>query len=829
MPAAAGENGVDGLTQAMPDTTAATVEGIALDLAPSTTPYRHHDSLSVRVERLPVGARLSKGRNNGDRSWSLAIDELDDLLYLPPDGMAEPHTLTVKIISVDSDGATTLEQFDVPISPDGAAIPDSTAAEKTDTAAAADVTLLRAQLAEQIEELTSLREEAIDAATAHAAETAALRESHHMALEAQAAENETRLSETLEKRLGEAQASWEAEQQSYVAAAVKEAVEKAEAETLARLEQTNDARLSQELGRRLADARVAMENEQEARIAAAVQDAAQRAEAAAKIQAGQANEAKFTETLEQRLAEAQASWDAEQQGRISAAVEDALQRSEAETLARLEQTNEARLSQELGRRLAAARASLETEQEGRVALAVREAVKKAEADTVARLEQANDAHISKEIERRLGEARATMDTARQDGIAAAVQEAVQKAEAETQALRDQVAGAEARHAQEVERRLGEAHATWEAEQQDRTAAAVQDAVRRTEADAAIRLEQAQQELRVASARDLADMSTRYTQAETALEELRRQSTPSQEAEADRLAEREELAAAQTAIQERDAELIGLRQETENLSAELARRTAEAEAAVQAAASPSYREAELEFRLNEVLAETDAALAEQRSAWDREREELLAQSEEKAVHRVNEAFEQWQQETQDALARARQEWLDGEATRLAVAEAQWREKVGIQKSRGALKRVAARQRRFRFPRRLLRYGIIAAGLGAAIMLYPRIEPMVVDQWWPQINSYKSEIEPTIRKTGADIESWVSNLTAAPEPRAAIRVAVANVRARPSRTAPLVTTLPRNTEITLLERQGDWVLARMGGKTGKQGWLHNSLIKDIAAGR
>ena len=37
--------------------------------------------LAVRIERMPQLARLSTGRNNGDNSWSLTLDQLEDLTY----------------------------------------------------------------------------------------------------------------------------------------------------------------------------------------------------------------------------------------------------------------------------------------------------------------------------------------------------------------------------------------------------------------------------------------------------------------------------------------------------------------------------------------------------------------------------------------------------------------------------------------------------------------------------------------------------------------------------------------------------------------------------
>ena len=97
---------------------------IALDLVPLIAPYRKHGRLSLRVERLPHRARLSRGHNNGDRSWSLMSDELDGLTYLPPGGGApDACTLSIRIISLDGGDGATLALLDYPVVADGLAPP----------------------------------------------------------------------------------------------------------------------------------------------------------------------------------------------------------------------------------------------------------------------------------------------------------------------------------------------------------------------------------------------------------------------------------------------------------------------------------------------------------------------------------------------------------------------------------------------------------------------------------------------------------------------------------------------------------------------------------
>lgn len=91
--------------------------GIPLDLVPLVSPYKGKGRLTLRIERMPRAARLSAGRNNGDNSWSLTLDELEGLEYLLPEGSHPAHTLALRVISRDDVGASTLVVFDLPISP----------------------------------------------------------------------------------------------------------------------------------------------------------------------------------------------------------------------------------------------------------------------------------------------------------------------------------------------------------------------------------------------------------------------------------------------------------------------------------------------------------------------------------------------------------------------------------------------------------------------------------------------------------------------------------------------------------------------------------------
>ena len=78
--------------------------------------------LSIKIERVPEGALLSAGKNNWDGNWSLTPIHLTDLTFTAPPGGPDEYTLTVRVLSIDSDGygvATTVALFDLTIPASG--------------------------------------------------------------------------------------------------------------------------------------------------------------------------------------------------------------------------------------------------------------------------------------------------------------------------------------------------------------------------------------------------------------------------------------------------------------------------------------------------------------------------------------------------------------------------------------------------------------------------------------------------------------------------------------------------------------------------------------
>ncbi len=72
--------------------------------------------LKIIVEGMPLGGTLSAGTNNWDNTWSLTVNELNDLYFFPAEGDDRDHTLSIRVLRFDSDGydvATTAAMIEV--------------------------------------------------------------------------------------------------------------------------------------------------------------------------------------------------------------------------------------------------------------------------------------------------------------------------------------------------------------------------------------------------------------------------------------------------------------------------------------------------------------------------------------------------------------------------------------------------------------------------------------------------------------------------------------------------------------------------------------------
>ena len=227
----------DGLAKSSSTGRAAAVaaRAIPLTLAPLLQPYRKEGRLSLRIEHMQQLARLSRGRNNGDGSWSLASDELDELEYLSPEGAVDVQSLSIRIIGLDQDG-TTLAILEVPIFAGGNE-PSVPQIGGVATTSAAQVALIQSQrdelnslkivLAEREAELSNIRRSGEQAEPELwreklASELLEARESWKHELEQRLSEAAAQAATNLEQ----AQARWQAEQSTLVATAEKRAEER---------------------------------------------------------------------------------------------------------------------------------------------------------------------------------------------------------------------------------------------------------------------------------------------------------------------------------------------------------------------------------------------------------------------------------------------------------------------------------------------------------------------------------------------------------------------------------------------------------------------------
>ena len=243
--------------------------------------------------------------------------------------------------------------------------------------------------------------------------------------------------------------------------------------------------------------------------------------------------------------------------------------------------------------------------------------------------------------------------------------------------------------------------------------------------------------------------------------------------------------------------------------------AEARAQAEAARDPG---ADVERRrLCDELAAMQATLA------DRQAEMAQSRS------ATEQARECWMAEAQATLQKAKEAWIVEEAQRLLAARAEWQKEARVANTKSSFTKVIRRQRRADVLRRFIRGGALAASLVVAVVFYPRVEPMIVESWWPKIGQlFATEIEPFLGKIRAPSGSRLPEPVQVAEQHAVVGVSQAKVRAGPSTETAVLTTLPRDREVTPIERRGYWVLVRIGGEDGKhkqEGWVYGSFLKDV----
>ena len=340
--------------------------GIPLVLAPLLSPYRRHGQLSVRIERLPNGARLSKGRNNGDRTWSLQPDDLDGVLYQPPDGLDEAHTLAVRILSLDGDHGATLAVLDLPVSPNDA--------EPAVPLAAATPVAPGGGEVHGDSELRRLRDQLTELTARLAVREAELAEARQKLEQAQSPATK----QAVEGELAAARATWEAELKERLATS-RDTWQAEQGGRFAELEKRADEQIQ----------RAQQRWQQDAKAALAQTEATWKAGEAARLAAA---EARWREEATRALADAEARVKRAETALVKA--EEAWKANEAARFAAYEARwrEESRRSlAELQARLQQAEAALAQAARAAPSLAPREDAERALADARLRAERAEAA------------------------------------------------------------------------------------------------------------------------------------------------------------------------------------------------------------------------------------------------------------------------------------------------------------------------------------------------------------------------------------------------------------------------------------------------------
>ena len=581
---------------------AAELRALAFDLGPAVAPYKKKGRLSIRVERLPHQARLSQGRNNGDRSFSLTLDELEDLEYLFPESLESAHSLAVRIISLDDGDGSTLAVLDIPVSPADNRIglqPEKAprnGASIIDLADSAELLHLRDELAKARATLQSLE-------TRHREERKAAQKLADAALAqdraARQAEEDDRfaaLEQRVEKRLLDARAAWEQEAQSeqdaVLAAAeaewkVEEAARIRDAEAKWRAEAAHalEAAAKAAKSAHAKDAQAALiplqqqlavAQEQLAARDAALKDAlAAKAGAdadAARVKAALQEAEQASAELENKIAQ-QHSANRAAGKEAKQAVEAALAKAEAETRAVKDETaaEVRRLQAELA---AAQKAIVEAQAEGKRA-------------SEAALGKAEAAWKSAEATRLSAAEAAWRETAARDATAAkaaidaekkTAAIAVQHLQAELDAAQKASAEAVVRWQAQSAAELADAKAAWQRESDAKYDAALagwKADVKKAEAawreEAGAQLAAAKEEWQAESDRRLADVQGHAARAEAAIAKIRDDAQKARgqgDAEMRRL--REDLAKTQALLSVRDAELADAVARVDDAEAALAR-------------------------------------------------------------------------------------------------------------------------------------------------------------------------------------------------------------------------------------------------------------------
>lgn len=774
------------------------LRAIPLALKPLLEPYKGQEKVTLRVERLPQRARLSAGQNNGDQSFSLAPDDLDDLVYLLPSDITEPHSLAIRVISrLDGSTVAMLSHKISPADMASAAAPRAATAPSSqglDELKALHEQLAQAKAALSQSEATS-QARAKQSEEEWAARSAGLVE---QALAKARAEWDAEFSGRLkaladraEQTLVSRRTAWQAEFEARIAAADKRADE---ARTLAREGWRHEAEQA------LAKARDNWKAAEEVRLAAAEtrwREQAQAAEVEARAQMQRSQQRDGTELAQLRgeLAALKSASDLRARELDAAKVElvqarDAWRRDSEAALAAAKRT----WSEQEGARLVEAEARLKAE----AATAL--------AESVARRER---------TEKALGEA------VKQIEMLSVRRESDQSANDDVSAMRAALAAAQASLAQareqglkDLEEKLAEAKARWKAEEDTKLAAA--EARLREQADMA-----------------LAEAAAQRGRAEAALADMRARSAGADSDEKRRFELEARIGTLEAALKARESEVTAVRQEAQQGTETALLRARQEWSAGEAA---RLREAEAQWRAQSgqaldsatrraEAAEQQAAQArlQQQEPNPRDRIEILRLKDELEKMRIN--LEVRDIELRQARSRALPSY-EGEGPGAPVL-------TPLRKSRMAMKDdPAEKEERRRKSRSLMRDIVLVAFVVFLIALAPLsrpyIEPLLPYDMQDEIDQTFGELQVAAPPPAP--AKPAPQPTAAPAPRVAAETVLraSNLHAAPSKTSAVVATLPAGSKVVPLSQQGSWVRVSLGELgDGQQGWVYGSALSGPGA--
>lgn len=921
-------------------------QGIPLDLGPMLSPYRHHKQLSIRIEKLPQLSRLSNGHNNGDCTFSLKLDELQGLLYLPPPGEEpSPVTLVLRIINVDDDYATTLALIDISLpqepSGDDGANPklrvveadkdDAGATDEPAEAASlmsihvkrppqtvgdvgseppdvrkeldAELSELREQMAASSNDADATHQQALQAAEAALArdfveQIKATKEQLEQGFEARLAQAlqqaEVQTEETVNARIAaiekqakeaadharaEAQKDFEKElselQQQQDAGAVniddvrKQALKAAEAEharVIAELEATHQSALKEHTSK----TKERLEAEFETRLEKTVNQAEKQTSALAaaadkKVEYAEAEaeraRAKAKKEFEKELSRLQKQLDAAGSDRGKEHKKELAAALKAQAVTAREQlaATQAELEQEANKRQAEADANLS---------AARDAWQAEEAERGAAMRTEFEAELA-QLRQQQESSSVDVDAVRREAAETAIAEHTRQITAlednHTRALEEQAATTKAQMEQVLDARLTEAVQQAEAEVEAGMAEARQSWEVKAEATllAARKAWKAEEAERIAALKNETSASD-DKQREQELADRIAAATREAEEKAEQMVEARLATARQVWEADADSALSDARetwQAEEASRIEAATKTLEAELAqlrenpptadidsdidIEDIRKQAFADAETAHKTEiETLKSAHASALEDRvsTSDDLSDEDVeariagaLREAEEKTDARLNKARLVWQADADAKLAAAREAWEGEVATQQASTSTKKPRKESSKKAPTARERAYRQQREWK-PRRSWVIAAVLISLIGVLLLLPEARSLVVERSSQAITGLRSQINSLRAQPPVAVEP--ATIPATPEPvvtppvvtesRATVDVGSANIRSGPSSTADVIKSLPRGSEVTILESQQGWRRIRFGAGIDDTGWVFGDLLNTPQSG-